>query len=67
MDLPGFRFHPTEEELVGFYLKDPRHPPNDPQLPREVHARNVEMKRHLRSKFSINYRFYISVILVLDL
>lgn len=19
--LPGFRFHPTEEELVGFYLK----------------------------------------------
>lgn len=21
MDLPGFRFHPTEEELVGFYLR----------------------------------------------
>jgi len=21
MDLPGFRFHPTEEELVGFYLE----------------------------------------------
>lgn len=20
-DLPGFRFHPTDEELVGFYLK----------------------------------------------
>lgn len=21
MILPGFRFHPTDEELVGFYLK----------------------------------------------
>ena len=21
IDLPGFRFYPTEEELVGFYLK----------------------------------------------
>lgn len=22
VDLPGFRFHPTEEELVEFYLKN---------------------------------------------
>jgi hypothetical protein len=21
IELPGFRFHPTEQELVGFYLK----------------------------------------------
>lgn len=21
MDLPGFRFHPTEEELLDFYLR----------------------------------------------
>lgn len=21
LDLPGFRFHPTEEELLDFYLK----------------------------------------------
>jgi len=21
MDIPGFRFYPTEEELLGFYLK----------------------------------------------
>ena len=21
VELPGFRFHPTDEELVGFYLK----------------------------------------------
>lgn len=25
MDLPGFRFHPTEEELLGFYLKGAVH------------------------------------------
>ena len=22
LDLPGFRFHPTEEELLDFYLKN---------------------------------------------
>lgn len=22
LELPGFRFHPTEEELLGFYLKN---------------------------------------------
>lgn len=25
MDLPGFRFHPTEEELLDFYLKGAVH------------------------------------------
>jgi hypothetical protein len=33
MDLPGFRFYPTEEELVGFYLKKrgPRRTPTEPR------------------------------------
>lgn len=36
LDLPGFRFHPTEEELLDFYLKRMIH--GNSKLPFEIIA-----------------------------